>query len=146
MAAKVYLCGLRPRKAALEISTKLHTPQYESLNLKDLIKAIIQNAASLSHGCTDTTLQWFDILVKQFNKKNDAKSTEQLSFELPEETLPAKSNLLYFRKLDKQIFLCSLDYAEKILFTPTFSMNEKDMQQSKIYFRRVDSKWVLFVK
>jgi hypothetical protein len=140
------LCGLRSRKAALEISTKLHTPQYENLNLKDLTKEIVQNAVSLSHGCTDTTLQWFDILVKQFNKKNDAKSTEQLSFELPEETLPTKSDLLYFRQLDKQIFLCSLDYSEKILYKPTFSVNEKDIQQSKIYFKRVDSKWILMLK
>jgi superfamily II DNA/RNA helicase len=146
MAAKVYLCGLRSRQAAIELSQKLNTPQYENLNLKELTKEIVQNEVLLAMGCSDMTIQWLNILVNQFRRKNENKLTEYLNFELPEGAITAKSDLLYLRLLDKQIFLCNLDYSEKILYTPTMLINEKDIRKSKVYFQRMDDKWKLQIR
>lgn len=146
MAAKVYLCGLRSRQAAIELSQKLNTPQYESLNLKELTKEIVQNEVLLAKDCTDITIQWLNILVRQYKKKSENRLPEPLNFELSEEEITTKSDLLYLRLLGGQIFLCSLDYSEKILYTPSILINEKDIRKSKIYFQRIDNKWKLQIR
>ena len=143
MAAKVYLCGLRSRQAAIELSQKLNTPQYESLNLKELTTEIVQDEALLSKDCTDITIQWLNILVRQYKKKNENKLTESINFELLEDEITTKSDLLYLRLLGEQIFLCSMDYSEKIPYTPTILINERDIRKSKVYFQRIDNMWKL---
>lgn len=145
MAAKVYLCGLRSRKAALELSEKLDTPQYESLNLKELTKEIVENKPILSPTCTNETQQWLDILVKQYEKKK-GKATTPIDYELPEASIIAKSDQLYIRLLDGKFFLCSADYSEKIPFSPTKPIDQAAIRQSKVYFQRTDAIWKLLVK
>jgi hypothetical protein len=112
-AAKIYLSGIRSRRAATELSHIF----IESLDstLSEISEIIIHNIEILKerNDCSEQTLKWVEILSKEQIplRKNAVKIPD---FILENQELEVKSNILYCKSYDNSCFLCSPDYRDKI--------------------------------
>ena len=116
LAAKIYLAGIRCRKVAIEISLLLDNI-VEELNLKELLKYILENRESYFNNLSEDAKAWLNMLQEDTQKESTVK-IKFSPFSLDQEIRAKK---LYSRTFDGKIYLISPDYSEKIEVASTSS-------------------------
>jgi hypothetical protein len=116
-AVKIYLAGIRSRKAATELSL-IFNEKLVDKSLSEISEIIIRNKERLlgRKDCSENTLLWIEILAKEQTvyKKSLPKITD---FTFTNKALNITSPILFCKSYDSSYFLCSPDYKDRVEVT-----------------------------
>jgi hypothetical protein len=107
-ASKLYLCGLRSRVAATELS-KILKQELADISRRKLHKLILANIDNIMQHCSKFTCDWIKALLE--SPENDKLAIKSIpGFKVNWKSFSSDS--LRVRKLRNSLYLCSPDYGE----------------------------------
>jgi len=107
-ASKLYLCGLRSRVAATELSQLLNQDLLDISRIK-LYELLLENTDKIKQHCSKFTFDWINAFLE--SPEHQKQSIINIpGFKIDWKTFSTKS--LRIRKIKDSIYLCSPDYNE----------------------------------
>jgi len=110
LACKIYLAGIKSRKASIELSELIGPKLFED-NVTEIYIYLVLNIKEISELCSLNTSRWLELLRNNSKAKfRRIPHIERFTFK----KLDIKSDVLLSRIYDDKVFLVSPDYDEKI--------------------------------
>lgn len=142
LSARIFLAGIRSRKAAAELAT-LEVPFSATIPQLKRQLCDAKFAALLRPLITQSTAVWLDLMIAE------ALRSHETAPEFPDFSLTGVDTVsrLYSRKLGDKIFLSTLDGQTKIEIAPTDTFPfDKIANDPRIAFERTGTSWRISVR
>lgn len=143
-AARIYLSGIRSRRAAKELSlifneelvvSKLSEISNIIIEYKDVLKGRVD--------CSEYTLSWVELLAKDISPIN-INIPCIYGFKVNLDDLCIKASKLYCKSFSGVFYLCDSCYKEKVIVrSDADSPFDKIANIPGIYFEKVDGDWIM---